>query len=51
MLSDGSDFDIHFIYRGKPSACGELEITIFNDMYLKQDRLYVQLLDRGLCLA
>ena len=31
----------------KPSARNELEITTLNDMYLKQDRLDVQLLGRG----
>ena len=31
----------------KPSARGELEITTLNDMYLKQDRLDVQLMGRG----
>ena len=30
-----------------PSARGELEITTLNDMYLKQDRLDVQLMGRG----
>ena len=31
----------------QPSARGELEITTLNDMYLKQDRLNVQLMGRG----
>lgn len=31
----------------KPSPRGELEITTLNDMYLKEDRLNVQLLGRG----
>ena len=31
----------------RPSARNELEITTLNDMYLKQDRLDVQLLGRG----
>ena len=31
----------------KPSDRGELEITTLNDMYLKEDRLNVQLLGRG----
>ncbi len=31
----------------KPGARGELEITTLNDMYLKEDRLDVQLLGRG----
>ena len=31
----------------RPSQRGELEITTLNDMYLKQDRLDVQLLGRG----
>ena len=31
----------------RPSARGELEITTLNEMYLKQDRLDVQLLGRG----
>ena len=31
----------------KPSPRGELEITTLNDMYLKADRLNVQLLGRG----
>lgn len=31
----------------KPSVRGELEITTLNDMYLKQDKLDVQLMGRG----
>ena len=31
----------------RPSARGELEITTLNDMYLKQDKLDVQLMGRG----
>ena len=31
----------------RPSARGELEITTLNDMYLKQEKLDVQLLGRG----
>ena len=31
----------------EPSARGELEITTLNDMYLKQDKLDVQLMGRG----
>lgn len=31
----------------RPSARGELEITTLNDMYLKQDKLQVQLFGRG----
>ena len=33
--------------RVKPSPRGELEITTLNDMYLKEERLNVQLLGRG----
>lgn len=31
----------------KPSARGELEITTLNDMYLKRNKLSIQLLDKG----
>ena len=34
-------------HKVRPSARNELEITTLNDMYLKQDRLDVQLLGRG----
>ena len=34
-----------------PSACGELEITTLNDMYLKSGDLKVHLFGRGFCLA